>query len=267
MALASAGCIYDNLGIVTHGESVPSVRRKSSDVSVAAAEGLAVSRIVASPAMIPMVGVGEFVVNDQNDYFNRVLKGVLGAVVEAPVLMVQEIGAGVVELVSFQQFKSLYYPWEAYSQKKGRDKTDVAIRAKEEYKREHPNPNAEFWGDFVEGMAEAAPEIVESTINAGMEKNGGGSLDGGGGAGGGYGSISGPTNLGVGKSGVYYLHVGGKKVSAEWAQNGTSISVYGRGGHARVVAGNPPLRGGKFKTGIRATYNGKTYTKAIYILK
>lgn len=33
------------------------------------------------------------------------------------------------------------------------------------------------------------------------------------------------------------------------------------------MAGNPPIKKGKFKTGVRATYNGKTYTLSVYILK
>ena len=83
----------------------------------------------------------------------------------------------------------------------------------------------------------------------------------------GYGSISGPTTLKPGSSATYKLRVGGKVVNADWGQGGTSISVYSAGDHGRAMAGNPPLKKGKFKTGIRATYNGKSYSKTIYIQK
>ena len=92
--------------------------------------------------------------------------------------------------------------------------------------------------------------------------------NGGGSSGGSGVSISGPSELKKGKSGYYYLYVGGKKVSASWSSGGTSITVYNSGGAARVVAGNPPVSAGKkFKTSIRAKYNGKTYSKTIYIYK
>jgi len=84
---------------------------------------------------------------------------------------------------------------------------------------------------------------------------------------GGWGTIKGPNSLGKGKSATYKLYVGGSLVNASWAQSGTSISVYGSGNHARVTAGNPPIKSGKFKTGIRAVYNGKTYQKSIYVVK
>lgn len=83
----------------------------------------------------------------------------------------------------------------------------------------------------------------------------------------GWGTIKGPNSLSKGKSATYKLYVGGSLVNANWSQGGTSISVYGSGSHARVMAGNPPIKSGKFKTGIRAVYNGKTYQKSIYIVK
>lgn len=85
----------------------------------------------------------------------------------------------------------------------------------------------------------------------------------------GYGTIKGPSSLTNGKTATYSLYVGGKKIGSgvDWAQDGTSISVYGAGDHARAMAGNPPIRSGSFRSGIRATYNGKTYRKTIRIFK
>ena len=152
------------------------------------------------------------------------------------------------------------------------EQLDWKRKYKEEYRREHPNPNSEFFFEVAagaaEGVAESAGQVAaDAAINKKRVKVKQGATSANSPSGGGYGSISGPTNLGVGSSGVYYLYVDGKKVSADWHQNGTSISVYGSGDHARAMGGNPPVKSGKFKTGIRATYNGNTYSKTIYIVK
>jgi formylglycine-generating enzyme required for sulfatase activity len=89
----------------------------------------------------------------------------------------------------------------------------------------------------------------------------------------GFGTIKGPSSLTYntahnnGQWAKYSLYVGGKNVSdnATWSSAGTSITVSSSG---RAMAGNPPVGNGKsFKTGIRATYNGKSYTKSITIMK
>ena len=137
---------------------------------------------------------------------------------------------------------------------------------KEKHRREHPNPNLEFFGEIASGAVEGAAQVA---ADAAMRKteNVSGATVGEASSGSSYGSISGPSSLGVGASGTYYLYVGGQKVSADWSQAGTSISVYGSGDHARAMGGNPPIKSGRYKTGIRATYNGKTYTKTIYVVK
>ena len=63
--------------------------------------------------------------------------------------------------------------------------------------------------------------------------------------------------------------IGGKKMTSgvDWSQDGTSISVYGAGDYARAMAGNPPVKSGFFRSGIKATVNGKTYRKTIQIHK
>ena len=85
----------------------------------------------------------------------------------------------------------------------------------------------------------------------------------------GSGSIKGRSSLKQGETSTYTLYVGGRKVQngVNWAAAGTSISVNSCGDHARVMAGNPPVRGGSFKTGVKAVYGGKTYTKWISIQK
>ena len=85
----------------------------------------------------------------------------------------------------------------------------------------------------------------------------------------GFGTIKGPSTLAQGQTATYSLYVGGQKISngVSWSQAGTSISVYGAGDHARAMAGNPPIKSGHFRSGIKATYNGRTYQKAIQIYK
>ncbi len=85
----------------------------------------------------------------------------------------------------------------------------------------------------------------------------------------GFGTIKGPSSLARGQTATYTLYVGGQKISngVSWSQAGTSISVYGAGDHARAMAGNPPIKSGHFRSGIKATYNGKTYQKTIQIYK
>lgn len=85
----------------------------------------------------------------------------------------------------------------------------------------------------------------------------------------GFGAVKGRSSLKQGESSTYTLYVGGRKIKSgvNWAAAGTSISVNNCGDHARAVAGNPPVRGGSFKTGVKAVYGGKTYTKWISIQK
>lgn len=82
-------------------------------------------------------------------------------------------------------------------------------------------------------------------------------------------TIKGKSILKECESSTYQLYIGGTKITSgvEWAPAGTSITVSNAGSHARAMAGNPPVRSGSFKTGIKATYNGKTYRKWISIQK
>ena len=85
----------------------------------------------------------------------------------------------------------------------------------------------------------------------------------------GFGVIKGRSSLKQGETSTYTLYIGGRKVQdgVSWTAAGTSISVNNCGDYARAMAGNPPVRGGSFKTGVKAVYGGKTYTKWISIQK
>ena len=272
------GCITDHHAILLNRPN-PGVRSPDYTPSIFAKEGLAFSRVLTSPAMIPLAGAAEFMTHDHQDYVNRTFGGLFGMLLLSPVLMVQEIGVGLAEALACHQFKSQYYPWEHYSMEMEGEQLEWKRNYKEEYRKKHPNPNSEFFAEVAEGAAEGAiagaaeganRAIVESQAKKHKGKKHSQNNDlasDSSSSGNGYGSISGPSNLGTGSTGVYRLYVGGKKVEAEWHQNGTSITVYGSGDHARAMGGNPPINSGKYKTGIRATYNGKTYYKTIYIVK
>ncbi len=266
----NCGCITDHHAVLLNRQN-PGVRSPDYRPSYFAREGLAFSRILTSPVMIPLAGAAEFATNDHRDIVNRTFEGLFGMVLISPVLMVQEIGVGFAEAIACQQFKSQYYPWEHYSMEIEGEQLDWKREYKEKYRREHPNPNLELLGEIASGAAEGAIQGAgQVAVDAAMNKSGkrtGATTGGEASSNSSYGSISGPSNLGCGEMAVYRLYVGGKKVDADWHQNGTSISVYGSGDHARAMGGNPPIKSGKYKTGIRATYNGKTYTKTIYIVK
>ena len=87
-----------------------------------------------------------------------------------------------------------------------------------------------------------------------------------GGSGSGYYTIKGPDTIAEGKSARYTLYVGGKKISSgvSWS-GGSSVTV--SSGNGNVMAGNPPKGSGKYRTTITAHYNGKSYSKTIYIAK
>ena len=127
----------------------------------------------------------------------------------------------------------------------------------------------------IDGATDAAIQRINSRHSKKSRRASGSSSSSGGAAGGetGFGTIKGPSSLSYdtahnnGQWARYSLYVGGKNVSdnASWSSAGTSITVNSNG---RAMAGNPPVdKGRSFKTGIRATYNGKSYTKSITIMK
>ena len=79
--------------------------------------------------------------------------------------------------------------------------------------------------------------------------------------------ISGPGTLRSGETAMYKLYVDGRLVNADWRQGDAGIIVSGSGDRARVMAGEHPIRCERLRTSIQATYNGKTYSKTIYIQK
>ena len=147
---------------------------------------------------------------------------------------------------------------------------EIAAEKAEKNRRE-----AEVW----QKIAFEAMDIILPAIQAGLESTMDhyiatqGNVVSVGGAASGFGTINGAGSLTYtsstrnGQWSRYSLYVGGKNVTnqATWSAGGTAITVSSGG---RAMAGNPPCsRGGSFRSGIKATYNGKTYTKSITIFK
>ena len=156
-------------------------------------------------------------------------------------------------MLTLEQCLRVKYPWQSFDYEDSEHWMKIALK-------------------FMEAASDAAEEAQKVAHNANSLKHGGttvpnGSLAPDGSPASGYGSISGPGTLRCGSTATYKLYVGGKLVNADWSQGGTSISVYGSGDHARAMGGNPPIKSGKYRTSIRAKYNGKTYSKTIYIQK
>ena len=228
-------------------------------------EGLALSRIALSP--INIIGHAYAQVEHYGGVgvvFSPLL--IAGAVPGGAMATCCDIFTGLGEMLAFEQFTSVSYPWQSFDYDTSDRWMDVALIV------------MGAAGEAAEKVGEVAKEIdsVKHRKDAANTQGGNGtalqSSDGnpGGNSGSsasGYGSISGPTTLKRGSTATYKLHVGGKLVNAEWSQGGTSISVYGSGDHGRVMAGNPPIKSGRYQTSIRAKYNGKTYRKTIYIQK
>lgn len=231
-----------------------------------AREGLALSRIAFSP--VNLIGHAYA----QIEHYGGV------GVVLSPVLAVTAVPGGVMatccdivtglgEMLTFQQCRSVSYPWQSFDYEASERWMGIASETMDETVKV-ANQAQEVASQIDSLRDDGQAANLQST--AATESPGSQSQSTGGTADApatGYGSISGPTTIKAGSTATYKLRVGGKVVNADWGQNGTSISVYSAGDHGRAMAGNPPIKKGKFKTGVRATYNGKTYTLSVYILK
>ena len=135
--------------------------------------------------------------------------------------------------------------------------------------------NERKWNTFVKCL-EIALLACETAVNtyaavegirSGTTVSGAGEACGD--AGGGFGTIQGPASLAEGKSASYKLYVGGKRIDSgvSWSTSTSCLIVSGHGSYANVMAKNPPVKSGSTKAQLRATYNGKTYSKWITVQK
>ena len=173
-----------------------------------------------------------------------------------------DILTGLGEMLTLEQFNRVSYPWQSFDYEASDRWMEIAYKtleiigevAEKTEKVSNDINSIKHKGGSTTTQTGAASASQPSDESAGSQASG-------------YGTISGPMTLKRGSTATYKLYVGGSLVNAEWRQGGTSISVYGAGDHGRVMAGNPPIKSGKFRTSIKATYNGKTYSKTIYIQK
>lgn len=246
-----------------------------------AREGLAFSRLLSSPVQLPLsyAGLYSYYYDDgkpmrfgYTDPFSKGLCSLLHGSVSGPVFICEEICVGLAEILSTVQFNSVIYPWETY----GFYERSWNLAQELEYVNspemlEKRRQSRERLGEMaleaaavaIEVAGEAAGAAIEQSISDNAEGAIGVAAPVGETARTGYAIIKGPSNLAMGKSARYQLCIGGKPVDCEWI-GGPSLTVSQSG---RVLAGNPPIKGGKYRATFKARYNGKEYTKTIYIVK
>lgn len=152
------------------------------------------------------------------------------------------------------------------------DKRAFSIREfnaelKERHAKFNRDLNLQMFASFVIiGLSTAAE--VANQIEAARNGNAANPLTTSSG-GSGYGTIQGPSGLAEGKSASYKLYVGGKRIDSgvSWSTSTSCLIVSGHGSYANVMAKNPPVKSGSTKAQLRATYNGKTYSKWITVKK
>ena len=278
LALAVCGCK------ITEPPAEGSIRYDDGSRGVLAREGLAFSRLITSPVQLPLTyaGLYSYFYDDgkpmrfgYTDPFSKALCSLLHGSVAGPICICEEICVSVVEILSTVQFNSVIYPWETYGFYKRSPNLEKKIEQANspemlEIRRRSHERLKEVAVDVAEVAVEVAGEVaaeaveqavVESVQRKMHVKGGGAASDGG--ARTGYAIIKGPGSLAMGKSARYQLCIGGKPVDCEWA-GGTSLTVSQSG---RVLAGNPPIKSGRYRATIKARYNGKEYSKTIYIVK
>lgn len=276
------GCIFEKTPAETG-----SIRDPNREISVGEREGLAFSRLLTSPVVFPILfyrGYDYFKPDDRpmeifkTDPVSLTLSSLLLAAFKTPFIMSEEIVVSLPEILSTAQFKSAYYPWETYVGNK-RDRTYEEDINDPELKRIAAESNArmiERAADVAEVAIEVGGEALSQAIDQEIQRQFGGKrVVGGAGAGmdagvdaSGFGTIKGSGYLNEGSTSTYSLYVRGQKITSgvSWS-GGTCLTVSNNGSYARAMAGNPPIKSGTYRTTIRATYGGRTFSKTIMIRK
>lgn len=275
LALALAGCKIT--------ETPPKGSCRDAEHGVLAREGLAFSRVITSPIQLPLTYAGLYAhyFDDgkpmrlgHTDPFSKGVSTLLCGSVKGPICICEELVVGLAEILTTAQFNSVIYPWETlgFYERSRNLKQDLEYINSPEMleKRKQAELRLEKRALTAAAVAvEASGEVVEEAIEHAIDRAISGANDDDDaaqsedGARTGYAIIKGPANLVMGKSARYQLCINGKSVHCEWS-GGTSLTISQSG---RVLAGNPPIKGGKFRTTLKARYNGKEYHKSIYIVK
>jgi len=275
ISLAVAGCK------ITETPLPGSVRAEEG--GVLAREGLAFSRILTSPVQLPLTyaGLYSYYYEDgkpvrigHTDPFSKGVSSLLHGSLAGPICICEEICVGLVEMLSTVQFRTVIYPWETYGfysrawnlekdleYVNSPEMLEKRRRARERLERQAAEVAAVAVEVAGESLDAAVEESIDRAVSRHVRPSKGRKAPGT--AQTGFATIKGANSIAVGKTERYQLYVGGKHVDCEWA-GGTSITVSQSG---RVLAGNPPIKSGKYRTTLKARYNGKEYTKSIYIVK
>ena len=277
-ALLLTGCIWEK----TPAEA-GSIRDPNREIGIGGREGLAFSRLLTSPVMFPVLfyrGYDYFKPDDRpmeifkTDPLSLTLSSLLLAAFKTPFLMSEEIVVALPEMLSTAQFKSAYYPWETYVGNK-RDRTYEEDINDPELKRVTEEAHArmiERAADVAEVAIEVGGEALSQAVDQEIQRRVGGAgaaVDVNAGVdASGFGTIKGAGALNEGGTATYTLYVRGQKITSgvSWS-GGTSLTVSNNGSYARAMAGNPPIKSGTYRTTIRATYGGRTFSKTITIRK
>lgn len=147
------GCTTDPFG-----EYTPTgVRAENYNPDVLTREGLAFSRILTSPIVIPHLMAHGWHTTKDRDVLTRSFTFLANGITLGPFIIAEEIVVGTLEMLTFQQFKSSFYPWETFDFYCVTMNLDEITRKQEEYRKAHPNEPS-----FIE---ELAKEILLTAIN------------------------------------------------------------------------------------------------------
>lgn len=275
------GCIYDK----SQAER-GSIRDPEREINIAGREGLAFSRLLTAPVVMPMYfyktydyfGGGRPMIIFKTDPVSLTLSGLLLTAFTSPFIICEEAVVSLVEILTTAQFKSAYYPWETYvGNKRGRRyEEDINDPELQKAKDEANARLVKRAGDIAVAAIEVAGEVATEATTTAIERSITGDrvsdfsagVDGSGDDAGGFGTIKGASSINEGSTAVYKLYVGGKLISegVEWS-GGTAITISNNGSYARVMAGNPPVKSGSYKSTLRASYKGRSFSKTISIVK
>ena len=150
-------------GLTAKGES--KFRAEDYNPTIAQREGLAFLRIIGSPLSLFTEGAQYFNENKEATGDGSPIYFIVGMCLQGPFVTCFEAAGGVLELVSFQQFKSFAYPWEVDENDAKMVATIRENREKERLRQEQ-EPESDFIGEMLGAAAGAAAgAAVESAVS------------------------------------------------------------------------------------------------------
>lgn len=141
-------------------------RDDSFEPTVAQRSGLAFLRIIGSPLSFFTEGAQYFNENKEATGENSLIYFVAGMCVQGSFVSCFEATGGVLELISFQQFKSFAYPWEI-------DENDAGMvkRIREDRERERLQKEMESESDFVRDLLVEAAGVAAGAAVSGKHRS------------------------------------------------------------------------------------------------